>query len=166
MTLTDMLFFFSFLIENLFFQDSNLEPHRSPPNPPCYISSFKNQTMLYYITLHALLHNATCFFSHNYNWIIPQKKKIVNPKNQLKTQYTVSQPFQVWKKIPGKYMLVVDLYISVNFISNVQAKRFHLLVGNGNCKCIKYTAFTIVGNKLVSLSQVPSWSFLCSSLVR
>ena len=61
-------------------------------------------------------------------------------------------------------MLIVDFYISENFISDVQTQRFHLLISSRNSNGIHQKAFIVAGNKLLCLGQVPSRSLFCSSL--
>lgn len=53
-------------------------------------------------------------------------------------------------------MLIMDLNISKNFILNVHAQGYHLPVSSRHSNSVHQTAFIIVGNILICLSQVPS----------
>lgn len=58
--------------------------------------------------------------------------------------------------IPGKDVLIVNLNICKNFISDIQAKRFHFLISSRNSNSVHQYPFTIATNIFICLSQVSS----------
>lgn len=102
----------------------------------------------------------------NLNFIRVHKTSIyvINLSEFLIMNY-ISCPYMFKKrKIPRKYILIMNLNIRIDFIPKIYAQCFHLLVSGRHGQRIHQTAFIILCNIFICVRKVPSSPLFCRNL--